>query len=127
MNQTPRKRHKPAPRDGLSYGFGLFAIGIGAIGLWLAYDALQATSLQTAPLFYNGKFSIASPMFVFLGLNVLIRGPSGIDVLNTPGEEKPSKLNLALMILSLAAGFALAAYVNAHLDALGYARDSIFS
>lgn len=127
MDQTPPKRYRPAPRDGLSYGFGLFAIGLGAIGLWLAYDALQAASIHTAPLFYNGKYSIASPMFVFLGLNVLIRGPSGIDVLNTPGEDTPSKLNLALMILSLAAGFALAAYVNAHLQTLGYARDSLFS
>lgn len=127
MSETPRKRYKPAPRDGLSYSFGLFAIGMGAVGLWLAYDALQATSIHTAPLFYNGKFSIASPMFVFLGLNVLIRGPGGIDVLNTPGEDKPSKLNLVLMILSLAAGFALATYVNGHLDALGYARGSIFS
>lgn len=127
MSETPRKRYKPAPRDGLSYGFGLFAIGMGAIGLWLAYDALQATSLQTAPLFYNGKISIASPLFVFLGLNVLIRGPSGIDVLNTPGEDKPSKLNLALMVLAVLAGVALAVYVNTHLNALGYARSSMFS
>lgn len=127
MSDAPRKRHKPAPRDGLSYSFGLFAIGMGALGLWLAYDALQATSVHTAPLFYDGKYSIASPMFVFLGFNVLIRGPGGIDVLNTPGEDKPSKLNLALMVLAMAAGVALAVYVNAHLNALGYARGSIFS
>lgn len=124
---TPTRRHKPAPRDGLSYSFGLGALAFGGYAFWLAYDALHTVGAQTALFGYNGKFTAIAPMIVFVGLNVLIRGPSGIDVLNTPGEDKPSKLNIALMIVALVIGLALAFYVDHRLTALGHQRASMLS
>lgn len=124
---TPKPRPKTAPRDGLSYSFGLGALAFGGYGLWQAYNALQALAAHAGSIDYDGKFAAIAPMVVFVGLNVLIRGPSGIDVLHTPGEDKPSKLNIALMLVCLVLGLVLAIYVDGRIKAMGYQRGSIFS
>jgi len=127
MSETLRKPYKPAPRDGLSYTAGLLAIGAGALGLWLAYEALGSAARHMDAMFYNGKFTMVAPVFAFAGFNILIRGPEGINLLDRPGTGKLSKLNAVLFALSFAAGLALTFYVDWQLRALGYERGSIFS
>lgn len=124
---TPNRRVKQAPRDGLSYSFGLGALAFGGYGLWQAYNALQSLTTKSGSIDYDGKLAAIAPVVVFVGLNVLIRGPSGIDVLNTPGEDKPSKLNIVLMVACVVVGLVLAIYVDDRIRALGYQRSSIFS
>lgn len=127
MSATSPKPYKPAPRDGLSYTAGLLAIGAGALGAWLAYEALESAARHADAMFYNGKFTILAPAFAFAGFNILIRGPEGINLLDAPGTGKLSKLNAVLLGLSLVAGLAAAFYVDWQLRALGYERGSIFS
>lgn len=127
MSATPPKPYKPAPRDGLSYTAGLLAIGAGALGLWLAYEALESAARHMDAMLYNGKFTVIAPAFAFAGFNILIRGPEGINLLDRPGTGKVSTLNAVLLALSMAAGLAIAFYVDWQLRALGYERGSIFS